>query len=116
MRYTLKKTLEQIVASGNDYLVAVKGNQGRLHQHLQTYDTYLKPIAERTVHQRHRGRDEYRCVKVYHPAGVVLNEWETIASVLCIERWGTRNGKDYHHWWGKAVPMILLKGEATLTS
>jgi hypothetical protein len=34
MPYTPKKTLQQGVdESGNDYLVAVKGNQGRLYQH-----------------------------------------------------------------------------------
>jgi predicted transposase YbfD/YdcC len=95
MLSTPKKTLQQIIASGNDYLVAVKGNQGKLHQHLQTDTQYLKPIAEHTHHQRRR--DEHRTAKVYRPVGMALKEWQAIASVLCIERWGTRQGKDYYH-------------------
>ncbi|PZD70202.1 hypothetical protein C1752_16973 [Acaryochloris thomasi RCC1774] len=97
MPYTHKKTLQQILDSDNDYLVAVKSNQGRLYQHLQTYTQYLKPIAEHTHRQHQRGRNEHRCIKVYRPVGLALEEWEAIESVLCVERWGTRKGKDYHH-------------------
>lgn len=97
MPYTPKKTLQRILESGNDYLVAVKSNQGRLYQHLQTYTQYLKPIAENTHRQQKRGRNEHRCVKVYRPEDLARKEWEAIASVLCVERWGTRKGKDYHH-------------------
>ena len=98
MPYTPKKTLQQIVESGNDYLVAVKSNQRRLYKHLQTYSQYLKPIAEHTDSQQYRGRQEHRSVKVYRPARLVLQEWEAVKSVLCLERWGTRKGKDYHHY------------------
>lgn len=97
MPYTPKKTLQQIIESGNDYLVAVKSNQGRLYKHLQTYRQYLKPIAEHIHRQQRRGRNEHRCVKVYRPVGLALAEWAAIESVLCVERWGTRAGKDYHH-------------------
>lgn len=97
MPYTPKKTLKQVVESGNDYLVAVKGNQGRLYQHLQIYFECLKPIAEHTHFIRGRGRVEHRCIKVYQPVGIALKEWEAIRSVLCVQRWGTRQGKEYHH-------------------
>gem|GEM_PF-3419237 len=59
MPYTPKKTLQQIVASGNDYLVAVKGNQGRLYNHLQTYFECLKPMAEQTHTLQGRGHCEH---------------------------------------------------------
>jgi predicted transposase YbfD/YdcC len=97
MLYTPKKTLQQVIESGNNYRVAVKSNQGRLYQHLQTYSQYLQPIAEQTDKQLGRGRRENRCVKVYRPVGLALQEWEDIQSVLCLERWGTRKGKDYHN-------------------
>jgi len=29
--------------------------------------------------------------------GLALEEWVEIKSILCVERWGTRKGKDYHH-------------------
>lgn len=97
MPYTPKKTLQQIVESGNDYLVAVKGNQGRLYEHLQTYFECLNPTAEYTHSTRGRGRDEHRCIKVYQPVGIAVQEWEAIRSVLCVQRWGTRKGKEYHN-------------------
>lgn len=97
MPYTPKKTLQQIVTSGNDYLVAVKSNQRRLYNHLQTYFECLKPIAEHTHSTRGRGRDEHRCIKVYEPVGIAVQEWEAIRCVLCVQRWGTRQGKTYHN-------------------
>ncbi|KAI9135304.1 ISAs1 family transposase [Acaryochloris sp. CCMEE 5410] len=92
-----QKTLEKIVASGNDYLVAVKSNQGRLYDHLQTYFECLKPMAEHIHSAQSRGRDEHRCIQVYEPVGIALQEWEAIRSVLCVQRWGTRKGKEYHN-------------------
>lgn len=97
MLCTPKKTLEQIVESGNDYLVAVKSNQARLYRHLQTYREYLQPIDEYGDEHQGRGRREHRCVKVYRPVGLALQECKAINSVLCVERWGQRQGKDYHH-------------------
>jgi predicted transposase YbfD/YdcC len=97
MRYTPKKNLEQLVESGNDYLVAVKSNQGRLYRHLQTYRQYLKPIAQYGDEHQGRDRQEKRCLRVYRPVGLALEEWKAINSVLCVERWGTRDGKEYHH-------------------
>ena len=39
----LKKTFQAVLESGNDYLVAVKGNQPKLLAHLQTFSRHLKP-------------------------------------------------------------------------
>lgn len=77
--------------------MAVKSNQGRLYRHLQTYFEYLKPLAEHTHTCKKRGRQEHRCVQVYRPVGLVVEEWEAVQSVVCVQRWGTRKGKAYHN-------------------
>lgn len=83
--------------SGNDYVVTVKENQPTLYQSLQTTETYLKPVSEHQQTNRGRGRQEHRLLKVYRPEMVDSDLWVGVKSVLCIERWGERQGKPYHH-------------------
>lgn len=86
-----------MLKSGNDYLVAVKGNQPSLYEHLQTFERHLKPLAQATEETRARGRHEYRQVNVYHPSGIDEEQWVGVKSILCVKRWGTRKGTDYEH-------------------
>jgi hypothetical protein len=46
MPSTLKKTLELLVAQGNDYLVAVKNNQPKLMQAFETVVTKETPQSQ----------------------------------------------------------------------
>ena len=41
-----QKTLQLVLESGNDYLVAVKGNQAKLYEHLETVERHLQPISQ----------------------------------------------------------------------
>ena len=95
MHFTLKKTLKLVLDSGNDYVVAVKRNQQKLYEHLQTFEQYLRPVAEHTHHTCCRGREEYRRVKVYQACGFDEMKWVGVKSIVCVERWGRRQGKDY---------------------
>ncbi len=99
MPCTPKKTLEAVLESGNDYVVCVKANQKQLYEHLQTYERYLEPMAQHTQETQARGRLEYRKVKVYSPNSKGLEEqgWPSVHSIVCVERWGRRNDKDYQH-------------------
>lgn len=97
MLYTPKKTLQLVLESGNDYLVAVKGNQPALYEHLQTFGRHLKPLVQSTEDVKARGRHEYRQVNVYSPSGIDEDQWVGVKSILCVKRWGTRQGKDYEH-------------------
>ena len=97
MPFTLKKTLQLVLKSGNDYLVAVRGNQGKLYEHLQTFERHLRPISQQEQVNRGRGRCEHRRVKVYSPSGFEEMGWVGVQSILCVERWGTRKGKAYEH-------------------
>lgn len=95
MPYTLKKTLQLVLESGNDYLVAVKRNQAKLYEHLETFERHLQPISEHEQQTWGRGRHEHRRVKVYSPSGLDEMGWVGVHSILCVERWGTRAGKAY---------------------
>lgn len=63
MLYTHKKTLQLVLESGNDYLVAVKGNQSKLYEHLQTFERHLQPMSQQEQVNRGRGRCEQRPCK-----------------------------------------------------
>ena len=89
-----KKTLRLIIDSGNDYLVAVKSNQKKLHAQLSAIADHRpdqQPSAT-TVEQQH-GRHERRQVRVFSAAGIDTGQWPGAKAVLCIERQQTRKGK-----------------------
>ena len=79
MRYIVKKTLETIVKSKNDYIVQVKGNQKNLFNQIKKnialgkylMDTYQEQSSE-------RGRDELRITKVYKNIEGISPEWSGI--------------------------------------
>ncbi len=45
IRYTVKKTVQLIVDSGNDYVIAVKGNQKRLYEQIQLTSEQATPLS-----------------------------------------------------------------------
>lgn len=95
MHCTPKKTLKLVLESGNDYVVAVKSNQFKLYQHLETFDRHLDPLPEHEEQTLGRGRQENRRVKVYQASGLVETQWVGVQSILCVERWGICQGKAY---------------------
>ena len=95
MPSTLKKTLQAVLESSNDYLVAVKGNQPALLAHLQTFSRHLKP---RDIHHSQvlqKGRVEHRTVHVFQASGFEEMEWPAVQSILWVKRSGIRNEKSY---------------------
>lgn len=87
MRFTPKKTLSLIVERGNDYLVAVKENQGKLYRQIETLVRYRRPrqTAAPPVECQH-GRQEQRLVKVYSAKGIDPQRWLGAKTILCVER------------------------------
>jgi len=76
-----------ILAGGNDYLVAVKRNQGQLYKHLQSIAhscSPQQPSIRVTEHQR--GRREHRQVQVFSAVGLEERDWPGVKTVLCVER------------------------------
>ena len=93
MHFTLKKTLELVLESGNDYLVSVKDNQPHLHIQLQAIAQVRPVLKGHQSEYRQRGRFEQRIVQVFSAAG--LEQSPGAATVLRVERHSLRNGKAY---------------------
>lgn len=81
---------------GNDFLIALKGNQGQLMQSLLTM-RLEEPAAHITVIQEvSRDRSLCRTVRVYPCSGRFEPTWSGIRTAICLDQSGTRGGKPYH--------------------
>ena len=91
-----KKTLSALAESGNDYLVKVKTNQPKLYQQIETESK--EHTAQQTVedHETTRDRNSYRKVEVFEPPENLDPLWIGVASVMKVERSGTRGNESYH--------------------
>lgn len=87
-----KKTAQQIVASGNHYLLQVKKNQKSLWQEIETVQNEQQAVSVYESQERNRGRQEQRKLRVF----LVENElkkqqWAGLSVYAVMER--VRNGK-----------------------
>lgn len=91
-----KKTTELIIKSGNDYVIAVKDNQPKLHNHIQRVATERKPTSSDIRTERTRDRITTRKVEVFDDLNGISPEWAGIKSLIKVERTGTRAQHKYH--------------------
>ncbi|NES25847.1 MAG: ISAs1 family transposase [Symploca sp. SIO3E6] len=91
-----KKTCNLIIESGNDYVIAVKGNQPKLYHHIQNTAVNQKPISRHIETEKTRDRLTKRTVEVFDYLDGVDPQWTQIKSLIRVERVGTRRGKPYH--------------------
>lgn len=91
-----KKTCELIIDSGNDYVIAVKENQPKLHAHIHNVAQMKKPVSRNVSIERTRDRVTQRTVSVFHNLTGISPDWSGIKSLIKVERVGTRKGKKYH--------------------
>ncbi|HIK08411.1 MAG TPA: ISAs1 family transposase [Trichormus sp. M33_DOE_039] len=91
-----KKTCQIIRESGNDYVIAVKDNQPKLHSHIQHIAATKKPNYRVIETERTRDRLTTRIVEVFHDVNGIDPAWTGIKSLVKVERIGTRKGKKYH--------------------
>ncbi|MBW4542026.1 MAG: ISAs1 family transposase [Myxacorys chilensis ATA2-1-KO14] len=81
---------------GNDFLIALKGNQGKLMQSLLTM-RLEEPAAQTAVTQEvSRNRSIRRTVQVYPCSGRFEPAWSGIRTAICLDQIGTRADKPYH--------------------
>jgi len=85
-----------IIDSGNDYVIAVKGNQPKLHRHIQHIAATKKPNSRVVETEKTRDRLTTRIVEVFHDVNGIDPAWTGIKSLVRVERFGTRKGKKYH--------------------
>ncbi len=88
-----KKTCQLVIASGNDYLIAVKDNQPKLHRHIQRIASTCKPASRYTASEKIRDRFTTRTVEVFHELNGIDPSWIGIKSLIrenMRENWNTR--------------------------
>lgn len=95
MPCTAKKTTRLITEGGNDYIIAVKGNQPRLFTQLKKIAQAQKPCEQFVDIEHTRGRTTCRIVKVFTDLRGIDIDWLGLTSLLQVERIGIRSGKKY---------------------
>jgi predicted transposase YbfD/YdcC len=96
MPCTPKKTVQQIISSDNDYLIAIKANQGNLFKLLQAHFEQADSVSVDTQVERTRQRHTQRIVTVFMPPVEVDPAWVGVQRVVKVERSGTRSGKPFN--------------------
>ncbi|WP_413162228.1 ISAs1 family transposase [Capilliphycus salinus ALCB114379] len=91
-----KQTVREIIASGNHYLVAVKKNQKKLYQALESITRNQVPLSVNLKKEESHGRQIQRQVSVFKSLDSLPLTWCGIESLIRVERWGKRGNKDYH--------------------
>lgn len=91
-----KQTVQEIIASGNHDLIAVKKNQKKLYKSLESVTTSQEPLSINLEQERSHGRQIKRQVSVFKSPDSLLPIWCGIQSLIRVERWGQRRNKDYH--------------------
>jgi len=98
---TQKAIAEQIVVGGADYVLALKGNQGSLHQAVIDYideqlEGELPEVSEQTTVEKGHGREESRTyLQLPAPEGLPGRaEWKNLKSVGVATSRCLRDGKE----------------------
>lgn len=81
-----KKTVADIKASGNDYVIGVKKNQPTLYQQIVEISQSNTPIDMDYTLEKNKGRIEQRAVLVYEPIGIDCEQWVGLEQVVQVER------------------------------
>lgn len=85
-----------IIEGGNDYVIAVKDNQPKLHSHIKHIAATKKPTSRIVETEKTRDRHTTRIIEVFHDSNGIDPAWTGIKSLVRVERIGTRKGKKYH--------------------
>lgn len=100
MRCTVKKTVEQIVASENHYCIGLKGNQKKLLQAAQLVAQTQPPLSTYEAQDRSHGRCVDRTIRVFAAPSALQSQWSGLRAFVAVERRGLRGGKPFqcHSW------------------
>jgi predicted transposase YbfD/YdcC len=83
---TQREIAKKIVDNGADYILSVKGNQGRLEEEVKTTCKHHKPVFDKCVVEKGHGRIETRRCEVFKKSLIVEgeNHWVKLTSVIKI--------------------------------
>jgi len=86
MHCTVKKTLDLILGSGNNYLVKVKHNQPKLLNSVKHIVDTSSAVSIRTDKEKNRGRKQKRKTEVYLPTSEIPDGWTGLNRIIHVER------------------------------
>lgn len=95
MRYTLKKTVSQIIESENHYCIGLKANQPKLLQQAQQCAQTQSPLSDHHTRDTTHGRVVERQVQVFAAPVELAQEWAGLAAFVAVERCGIRQGQPF---------------------
>lgn len=95
MPCTPKKTVAQIIRSGNDYLITVKGNQPKVFEQLQTQFEQAPAQNVDSQTEQTRDRQTQRTVSVLDHVAGLDPQWVGVQRLVRVERVGTRANRPF---------------------
>lgn len=84
-----------MINNGNDYLVAVKENQPKLFDALQTQFEQAQQMDANTQVEYTRDREVERIVSVLERPSTIGQQWVGVERIVRVERFGTRAGEPF---------------------
>lgn len=100
MRCTPKKTVSEIVESGNHYCIGLKANQRKLLQQAQHCAQTQAPLSCYQALDTSHGRVVQRQVQVFAAPPELSRDWAALAAFVAVERSGVRQAEVFHrHSW-----------------
>lgn len=95
MRCTPKKTVCEIVESGNHYCIGLKANQRKLLQQAQQCAQTQAPLSCDQALDTSHGRVVERRVQVFAAPPQLRKDWAALAGFVKVERAGVRQGQAF---------------------
>ncbi len=96
-----KKTVCEIVKSGNHYCIGLKANQPKLLQQAQQCAQSQVPLSCYQALDTSHGRVVERRVRVFAAPSELSRDWAGLAAFVAVERSGIRQGHAFgrHSWF-----------------
>ncbi|MCP6761220.1 MAG: ISAs1 family transposase [Fischerella sp. CENA71] len=90
-----KKTVKQIIDTGNDYVIAVKANQPKLYNQMQHNMKLSQPMSVDPSFEQRSDRVTERRISVFDHLDNISSEWVGLKRIIRVERFGTRAHQPY---------------------
>lgn len=90
-----QKTITGVIASKNDYLIAVKKNQFNLYKQIESLTINEEPLSINIRNDRSHGRRITRKTSVFLNRNIRHKSCPKFSSLIKVERSGTRGLKEY---------------------
>ncbi len=115
MHYIVKKTLNLILNSGNNYLVKLKNNQPTLLNSVKHIIKTSSALSCITQTQTKRGRKEKRITRIYLPTSRIPEGWLGLNRIIHMERI-FESKKDFHHTHSYYISSLLSNDAAIFST